>query len=192
MKLQNITNYQKIKIAKNLNNIFEDATSENIYNGSRWYSKANIICQSLSQKYDIPVDTVAKVMSVLSPRNKWERNILDAKNVIIAHKNNIDPENIKVCTFSKNKFKAFNILSGKETIKPSAKKTYSFYKNILLDNSFVTIDLWHLRACFGKTIESGLTPLRYDQIKDITIKLANLHNVKGYEFQAIVWEAIRK
>ena len=172
MKLKNITNYKKTKIAKNLNNIFEAATSENIYNGSMWYANANIICKSLSKEYNITIETVAKVMAVLSPRNKWERNILDTKSVIVAHKNNIDPKNIKVCTFNKNKFKAFNILSGKETIKPSAKKTYSFYKNILLDDNFITIDLWHLRACFGKNIDSGLTPLRYDQIKDITIRLA--------------------
>jgi hypothetical protein len=60
-----------------------------------------------------------------------------------------------------------------------------------LDDTKVTIDLWHLRACFGETIETGLTLKRYRELERITIQEAKKVGLKGYEFQAIVWEALR-
>tara|TARA_R110001583_G_scaffold23353_4_gene86383 strand:+ start:6731 stop:7174 length:444 start_codon:yes stop_codon:yes gene_type:complete len=146
----------------------------------------------MSNEFGQSPSVVAQVLSALSPRNKWERNIYDTRQVLEAVRDKKKPEDIKVCTFNNNKQKAFDIAQGKRGIDKASPKTYSFVKNIAeLDASKVTIDVWHLRACFGKTIDAGLTPLRYKQIEKVTLKCAEMVGVRGYEFQAIIWGVIR-
>jgi hypothetical protein len=104
----------------------------------------------------------------------------------------VPAEHIKVCTFHANKFKAFAIARGELTISETSPKTFAFVRNIgALDETKVTIDLWHLRACFGETVEGGLTLKRYRELERLTIDEAKKVGLKGYEFQAIVWEALR-
>lgn len=194
MKIPKLTRYQQKKIANNLEELYKSANKKDKKSGLNWYQNAHKICLKLQEdnKNLFSLNQVASVLSALSPRNKWERNILDASNVLRAVRLKKQPQQIKVCTFNKNKIKAFNIAKGIEKIKETSKKTFSFVNNIaLLDDNFVTVDLWHLRACFGATIKTGLTPKNYEIIKDITIKQANKVGLTGYEFQAVVWEVLR-
>lgn len=194
MNIPNLTKYQLNKAKKNLEAIFLQATEEHKKSGLLWYQTAHNICKNLNEETEnqFTPEQIAGVIAALSPRNKWERNILDAYNVLKAVKLNKKPQAVKVCTFNKNKEKAFNIAKGKESIKPTARKTSAFVSNIAtLDENRVTIDLWHLRALFGKTITGGLTPKKYDILEELTIKVANKFGLKGYEFQAIIWEQIR-
>ena len=93
-------------------------------------------------------------------------------------------EAVKVCTFHGNKFKAFAIARGELSILATSTKTFAFVRNIgALDETKVTIDLWHLRACFGATIETGLTLKRYRELERITIEEAKKVGLKGYEFR---------
>lgn len=95
-----------------------------------------------------------------------------------------------------------------ETAKPginrkTALKTYSFYENIKQGSTaseFVTIDRHHITGFFKdpkifttehKTIKS-LTAARYADITKATKEAAARVNLKPYEFQAIVWEQVRK
>ena len=190
-----LSNYKITKIEKNLNHFMNEAlkNESTTMGGLMWYNDANSFCRVVSNKYDIPAFTVASVISALSPRNKWEQNLKDAVKVIEAFQSGVSPEAIKVCTFHKNKFKAFDILEGKREIEFSSRKTYSFVKNISeLNNDFVTVDVWHIRACFNKMIiKKSLTPKEYDQIVKVTKKVAEENGFFGYEFQAVVWEQIR-
>lgn len=190
-KLKDITPYMAKKIRENLSTYFDLATAEQIKGGKNWYRNANNICRKLSTDNYTP-EQVAGVISALSPRNKWERNIEDADTVLSAVAKGLLPEDIKVCTFNTNKFKAFEIAKGKRTINKNSRKTYAFIRNIAyLDPERVTVDVWHLRACFGKTIDTGLTPKRYDIIEKITLEEAHKVGLEGYEYQAIVWEVVR-
>jgi hypothetical protein len=190
-----LSNYKITKIEKNLNHFMCEALKNEAttMGGLMWYKDANSFCRVVSKKYGIPTFTVASVVSALSPRNKWEQNLKDAVKVIEAFQAGVSPESIKVCTFHKNKFKAFDILEGKKEIEFSSRKTYSFVKNISeLNNDFVTVDVWHIRACFNKMIiKKSLTPKEYDQIVKVTKKVAEENGFFGYEFQAVVWEQIR-
>jgi len=193
MKLPKLTKYRQTQIRKNLQAIYKTTTKQEQRNGKQWYKTANSLALEIAQATGnaYTLETVAEVIAALSPRNKWERNILDAQNVLTAHQNGIHPNEINVCTFNGNKAKAFDIAQGFDQIKDTAKKTFAFTKNILLDGDFVTIDLWHLRACFGTTITTGLTPKAYETIQRITIQEAQKVGLTGYEFQAIIWEKIR-
>ena len=62
----------------------------------------------------------------------------------------------------------------------------NFVNNIAyLNNDFLTIDIWQLRACFKHSIKinnASIGKLAYEQIKQLTIKKANNLNLKGFEF----------
>ena len=184
-----LSNYKLKKIKNNLEYFYNISDKKT---GLNWYKDANDFCMQLSKKYDIDIYKVASVLSALSPRNKWERNILDCANVLRAVRLNKKPNAVKVCTFNTNKEKAFRIAKGEETIKETSKKTFAFVNNIArLDRNFVTIDLWHLRACFGATIKTGLTPKNYEILQEITLQEAEKVGLAGYEYQAVIWEALR-
>tara|TARA_A100000172_G_scaffold34292_1_gene20668 strand:+ start:46 stop:627 length:582 start_codon:yes stop_codon:yes gene_type:complete len=192
MKIKSLSPYHKRKIKKNLLEMYEKRTDQHTQEGMQWYKTANQICIDMGKQLDYDPAVVAQVISALSPRNKWERNIIDTRTVLKAVNEGKNPEDVKVSTFHSNKNKAFEIARGERGIDQASPKTYSFVKNIAeLDASKVTIDVWHLRACFGKTIESGLTPLRYKQLEQLTLKCAEMVGVRGYEFQAIVWGIVR-
>jgi hypothetical protein len=192
-----IVNYSDTKIKNNLKRWFDASTNEDKESGKNWYKEAQDFCEYLSKKYDLDTYTCATVVSCLSPNNKWGRNKVDAEAVIVAHKNGIAPESIKVCTYTNNKLKAFRCLDG-ELIGETAPKTHAFAMNVgKLSSDHVTIDKWHLRACMIRPTDGvqpcveTLTAKQYRRVERITAQLSNEYNLKGFEFQAILWVAIK-
>ncbi len=189
--MKKLNRYQLNKISLSLDMWFNMATDEEIKNGRKWYADANQIIKDIANQFNTTEIIAASVLSALSPRNKWEQNIKDTIKVFQAIKDGKTAEQIKVCTFHTNKFKAFEIAKGNKTITKDSQKTFAFVNNIAhLNNNFVTIDVWHLRACFNKTMGS-CGKLAYEQIQKLTIKKADKLGLKGYEYQAIIWESIR-
>ena len=78
--------------------------------GKAWYETAHNVCKGLSTTYGLPLDTVTGLVSALSPNNKWDRNLIDAENMIRAYC--YDIEYPKVCTFTTQKDKAIMILEN--------------------------------------------------------------------------------
>ena len=179
------------KICRNLDYFFNLATPEQIEQGKRWYKDANEFCQDVAKEYGTEPLIVASVISALSPRNRWKRNLIDAKNVFKAIKEGKTANDIKVCTFNKNKFKAFELAKGNIFITEDSLKTYNFVRNIAhLDPTALTIDIWHFRACLKQFIGIGnqkIGKVFYSQVKALTIRKANKLGLKGYEYQAILW-----
>lgn len=193
--MKKLTKYKLKKISQNLDFYFDSATIEDIKHGLSWYNEAHEICKDIAQKYNSNTLTVARVMSALSPRNKWQQNIKDTKKVFQAIRDGLSPEDIKVCTFHSNKFKAFNIVKSNILISDKSLKTYNFVHNMgVLSSEHLTVDIWHLRACFKKSIKidsANIGRIAYEQIKSLTIKKAEKLGLTGYQYQAIIWAAIR-
>lgn len=192
--MKKLSKYQLSKVRKNLDAIFNQATTEDIQAGKLWYKDANEFCLDTHESYpEFSPLKIASVLSALSPRNKWAQNKLDTIKVLDAVRQNKQPEDISVCTFHTNKFKAFELARNKDKfIDISSRKTFSFVNNIAhLDPNFVTIDVWHLRACFGETM-GAIGILAYAQIERLTIIKATELGLKGYEYQAIIWGVIQK
>jgi hypothetical protein len=189
--MKKLTKNQLAKVSKNLDHYFNLASSEDIQNGLNWYKEANQFCIEQSKLFNLSPFVVASVVSALSPRNKWNTNLKDAITVLSAVKNNISPENTKVSTFHTNKFKAFALVKGLKEISNESRKTYAFVCNVgNLDYTRVTVDVWHLRACFNKTCGS-IGKLAYDQLERLTISKAKKLGLKGFEYQAIIWNAVK-
>jgi hypothetical protein len=189
--MKKLTKSQLSKVSKNLDYYFNLASSEDISNGLNWYKEANQFCIEQSKLFNLSPFVVASVVSALSPRNKWNTNLKDAITVLSAVKNNVSPENTKVSTFHTNKFKAFALIKGLKEISNESRKTYAFVCNVgNLDYTRVTVDVWHLRACFNKTCGS-IGKLAYDQLERLTISKAKKLGLKGFEYQAIIWNAVK-
>ena len=188
-----LTYYKKNKVKDNLKFFFDIASDEDQINGKFWYSKANEFTQRMAVKYGYTPETVASVLRALSPHNKWERNLIDTETVLKAYRNGLSADDVKVCTFDTNKHKAFNIAALNQSIDVSSRKTFAFLQNIAyLNDKFVTIDRWHIRACFNRMIQpKRLNDNLYDELQSITIELAKENNLTGYQYQAIVWESIK-
>ena len=179
------------KISRNLDYFFNLATTEQIKEGREWYQLANDFCKITALEYNTDPLKVASVVSALSPRNKWSQNLKDAKKVFQAISEGKEANDIKVCTFNKNKFKAFELAKGNTFITEDSPKTFNFVRNIAhLDPSAVTIDIWHLRAClrqFKSINNAQIGKVAYNQIKALTIKKAHKLGLTGFEYQAIIW-----
>jgi len=194
--MKKLSKYKLNKISKNLDYFFNHATDKEIEEGLKWYKNAHNFVIDTSNKYDLQPFRVASVVSALSPRNKWKKNLIDADKVCEAFNLGLQPTDIKVCTFHTNKFKAFNILNNNTSITNKSLKTFNFVNNIayLCENS-LTVDIWHLRACFNKVIKidnASIGRVAYEQIKNLTIKKAVKLGLKGYELQAIIWIAAQR
>ena len=193
--MKKLSSYKLKKISKNLDYFFNLATNKEIKEGKDWYKVANKFCIDTANKYNTTPFIVASVVSALSPRNKWQQNLKDTLKVFEAIKDGKEPEQIKVCTFHKNKFKAFNIAKGLQEINKDSRKTYNFVNNIAhLSNKHLTIDIWHIRAClkeFKSISNAQVGKVSYNQIKDLTINKASKLGLKGYELQAIIWLSVQ-
>ena len=189
--MKELSKYKLNKVSRNLDFFFDNASEEQVINGMQWYTDVHDEVVEISNEYQIERYKVAQVISALSPRNKWEQNMKDAVKVCSAFKHDLGPEDVKVCTFNNNKFKAFNILNGNVSITDRSLKTFNFVHNIaFLDQDALTIDVWHLRACFNHMIKidnSNIGRKAYGQIKDLTIKKAKILGLDGFQYQAIIW-----
>ena len=185
---------------KHIQAVLDLATAEEHASGKLWYARANEAASTLAQFYNIPKQTAAGVIAALSPRNKWLRNLADAENLIAAYKAGLDCNQIKVCTFSKNKEKALTILSCQLTGVDvenvlSGPKMIEFY-NCILGEDDVTIDGHAYSIWFGDRITLAKVPsigkkIR-KKIKNDYLHVAKKNNLKGFEVQAITWLAHRR
>ena len=190
-----LSRHKQKKYKDNLRERFLMATAEEYYEGIMWYYDANKICEVLGEKYMVDSKVVATVLSILSPRNKWEQNVKDTDRLLAAWRNAIHPEDIRVCTFHRNKIKAWRFLQGQVEMAETSLKTYSFIKNVSdLDDRYVTVDIWHHRAVKNKKIGSnvGITFKVYQQIANITKELGEEFGLKGFEIQAIIWAVMKR
>jgi hypothetical protein len=186
------------QIRANLNAWFACASLQNIEDGKLWYIDAQTFCRSLAKEFDVNPYICASVVSCLSPNNKWQRNKIDARAVLVAWQAGLTADSVKVCTYNANKAKAFRVLNEGEAIASSAPKTHAFAMNVgLLSADHITIDKWHVRACLTKPIDGvtdtveTVTDKQYRRIEAITAQIAKVNGFKGFELQAIIWVAIK-
>ena len=187
---------------KHIQAILDLASAGEQSEGLTWYQRANVAAVRLADQYEISIETAAGVIAALSPRNKWNRNLVDAENLIAAYVA-AGPEaceEIKVCTFGANKKKAVDILiwsAGEEVAKEilSGPKLIEFYSCIIGQDD-VCIDGHAYSIWFGDRVTLAKVPsigkkLR-EEIKKDYLAVAKKNNLKGYEVQAITWVAHRR
>ena len=155
-----------------------------------WYADAHQLWNHLAHTRKLSTDKVSQICACLSVGVHWEINKVDTHTLINAYQNNRDIESFNVSTYDSMKRKSWAIMGDETTLKPTALKTYAFYRNMMLDPEPVTIDRWMLRIFFQRPIKS-LTTARYRACEQIIRDVASEFNLLPYQAQAIVWEQAR-
>ena len=182
--------------------IYKLANPSEIKHGLTWYVNALTDCRKIANDLDLPIHIVIGVVSALSPNNKWERNIINAKDLCTAFINGNDMDSIKVSTYHKMKEKAWHILeampSYEETISIlNGKKIVSFFRNISGDETDITID-GHARNIYYNdrqgltTPNTSITKTEYADIQKAYLRASKKLGIKAYELQAITWVTWRR
>ena len=186
-----LSQYRKKLASARIKACYIRANRDVLKRGLNWYKQANVFCKEVAHNTGLKVETVAMVVSALSPAVSWELNKIQAEEMCNAFRDGLSLETVTTSTYENNRFKAWDILQGKKTITVKSPKTYAFYKNLLLDIDSVTIDRWMLRVMFNRPLKS-LTPLKYRQCETILREAAIDLDLKPFQLQAITWEQIRR
>ena len=187
---------------KHIQALLDLASAAETAGGQAWSQQANQIAITLADRYEIKEEQACGVIAALSPRNKWDRNVVDAENLIAAFVagGREAAEDVKVCTFTANKVKAIRILEeayadGAVFMILSGPKLKEFYACIRgLDD--VCIDGHAYSIWFGDRVTLANVPsigkkLR-EEIKKDYLAVAKKNNLMGFEVQAITWVAHRR
>lgn len=167
------------------------ANRDIISRGLNWYKQANTFCKEVAHNTGLKIETVAMVVSALSPAVSWELNKIQAEQMCNAFRDGLPLETVTTSTYENNRLKAWDILHGKKVITVKSPKTYAFYRNLLLDVDSVTVDRWMLRVMFNRPLKS-LTALKYRQCETILRDVASDLDLQPFQLQAITWEQIRQ
>ena len=89
----------------NIISIWKLSTPQEKRDGIVWYLDAHKECQQMATDYDMPVHICAGVVAALSPNNKWDINIRNARDMLAAYLNGDDIDSFKVSTYHKMKQK---------------------------------------------------------------------------------------
>jgi len=152
--------------------------------------------------YSIPLTTVVGVIASLSPNNKWERNVINAKDLIEGYLNGEHKESIKVSTYHAMKDKAWSMLEDMlETdedilTRLNGQKIKSFYECIMgydaccIDGH--AYNIWRYERVGLTTDKTNIGKKLYAEIQGDYVRVAKKLDMKAYELQAITWVAWRR
>ena len=186
-----LSQYRKKIASARIKACYIRANRDVLKRGLNWYKQANVFCKEVAHNTGLTVETVAMVVSALSPAVSWELNKIQAEQMCNAFRDGLPLDTVTTSTYESNRLKAWDILQGKKTITVKSPKTYAFYRNIMLNVDSVTIDRWILRVMFNRPLKS-LTALKYRQCEQIYREAAIDLDLKPFELQAITWEQIRQ
>jgi hypothetical protein len=179
----------------NLKAIWQQARTEEILNGLSWYTTAHNQCEAISYYYGLPLHTVAAIVSALSPRNKWVRNLQDCEQVIMKRWDS------SVGTFNRNKEKAIFLADNPQYSHQDnlnllvGLKTQSFCDNLAYpyQSQLVTVDSHAYNAYKGTAgIIKGISKQDYILVSQAYQTLASKLDLRPLQLQAVVWLTYRR
>lgn len=173
----------------NIIDTYNKAYLKEIEQGMTWYEDARSFCLRLSKDYKVSIDQAVSVVAHLSPRNRWERNKIDAENLISSKDRSI----VKVATFTRNRDMAIEVLSNKRDPMPKGRKTGSFYQNILGYDHVVTVDSHAYCIAKGvRMVGPVINKLQYLSVERAYIEAAQSLSIKPYQLQACTWVTFKR
>jgi len=190
---------------ENILAIYNLATPDEIEHGVTWYATAYCESLKIAEDLDIPVHIVVGVVAALSPNNKWDRNIVNARDLCTAYINGDSIESFKVSTYGKMKEKAWRIMDEMPDYEATkvllnGQKIVCFFENIMGENT-CTVD-GHAYNIFHAERQGLTGSISIGKKEYAMIQTAYMHaglrtsingrTLKAYEMQAITWVVWRR
>lgn len=192
---------------ENILTVFNLATPEEVADGIKWYADAQAAAKRIAIDLGVPLQTVVGVIAALSPNNRWERNLIDARNLIAAYLDGEAVESVAVSTYHKMREKAWSIVADALTSHTAicerlrGQKIISFFCNIMgadtctIDGHALNIargqreSLTSDKTNIGKVLYRELQAAYVEAGKAVTV---NGRPLKAFEMQAITWVTWRR
>src|SRR6478735_6068983 len=121
-------------------NVYLKATPQDRLDGAAWYGNGESLIGDLAAESGLSVEHVAAVVSHLSPRTDWGRNVYGATMLVTT---GTAPKCLKANVARARKALASS--TPLDTFGPTAPKTARFARNLLGDRTVVTVDVWAAR-----------------------------------------------
>lgn len=176
--------------------IMANATKPNIKSGKNWYKDAYRISEDIGIKTDTPGIVVRRVLSKISPRNRWESSIPGAENLI-----RFGPT-AKTGTTDKFAQLAYQMVldHSLHLFNKNAPKTLHFFENMDKpeENTGVTVDRHAVYATGipfnpnSKGPNSSMTKKQYYWIASVYEEVAQSFDMLPHQVQAIIWNEARE
>jgi hypothetical protein len=167
---------------------WERASDADRESGARWYDEAEKIVGDLVAETGRSREHIATVISHLSPRTTWARNVSGATTLLMGG----EPAGC----IGANVERARRALESADPLGTlGGPKTRRFALNILGDRDAVTVDVWAIRVAFGDRFEDPETVLRkvgvYEAVEHAYRVAAARVGVDPVTMQATTWIVAR-
>lgn len=167
--------------------VWDRASRSDVEAGATWYDDAGDLAALLAGRSGFTVEQCAVVISHLSPRTSWARNIAGA--VALLDGVGVDSTGC----IGANIDRARNSLDADDpfdSFGPGAHKTLRFARNIAGDRESVTVDVW---ACRVAKVDPDLLGRRgvYDAVERAYQDAARACGVDPSTMQATTWIVAR-
>jgi hypothetical protein len=198
----------------NIYDMLDLATSEEYSAGMDWYREAYEFCGKLRDRINgisastkvrgVTLLDVACITALLSPRSKWERNKVDATNLLLSYASELPMEDVTIATFNANKKKAIDFLQAEPLCQdarlalvgvPGESKVPSFAWCIAHYSStqIVCVDGHAISIWLGYRLkEATAKGSAYLRIQQDYIDVANKEGIAPHQVQAITWLTYRR
>lgn len=194
--LFNIKDFNGISPVANIIEVYNyvtlNSSSVETVNASNWYPIAHSWCADVAHAYGLTVEQVAGITAALSPQISWNKNKL--QTTLLIEKMSSGLPTVGLMAYRANVAKAERIYNGESVLDVlGGKKVRSFYRNLMLDNSSVTVDRHALHIALygtGNDEKSGSiapTDNLYDVAEKAYINAAHILGILPYSLQSITW-----
>ncbi len=199
-----ITKQDAKTMYKNLDFCASKLRAKHVQNGRNWYKETNRQAQKMYEFYGVlDVDKIAQLIAIHSSNMPWNRNLVEVHHTLNMIRKGIKEEivNNRIYQSKASYKKALILLEGKNafTKRTKAKKTHSFYTNIMLEKDFCTIDTHHLKGMVSNTnhwkkilSNKGIYEDMETITKHVCQKYSNKFGLNLFQFQASLWILIRE
>lgn len=162
--------------------VLERATPEDLEAGDAWYRRARETSHAIAVESGLEPRAAAGILAAWSPRNQWVRNVRAARSTARGeYAGGLEASRVKAEAIARGA-DPLEVLSGR--------KTASFYRNILGDESAVTVDVWAARVA-GVSEAALKRRGAYDAVQHAYRSAARARGMSPARAQAAAWVAIR-
>lgn len=171
-------------LAARIIRVYNRATEAERDAGANWYAHAHHVALSLSDISGVGLHAAAAVISHLSPRTSWRRNVEGATALLARSERSTgiigrNYNNAVDCVDHPNPLDTF-----------SGKKTQRFFVNITGNWDVVTVDVWAARVA-GVTEKQLQRVGVYEAVEAAYRRAARIKGVEPAVMQATTWIVAR-
>ena len=186
----------------NIETVFSQATQDELQHGLDWYADAKLACQTMADAYELPLAIVVGVVAALSPTNRWERNLIDADNMLQTFTSGGYVEDTAPCTYKTMRNKAWLILSNgvAQDVDAIAKtlngpKITDFFLCIMgQDVCVIDGHAWCIANADRRTMQEvpSIGKKLRKELQSAYSKAGKRHGMTAFQMQAATWVAWKR